>query len=161
MKTTRYRLRFPFWLDMHKPDERALADQIELLKNDRSFAATVRNGLRLMLDLRAGNTTVLLELFPHVRGQLGRASGGSGDDDLKRELQRLQDLIMQQGNIGTPPPNYPVMKPAGLQPIAGAGRVPALPTFDDDDDGATIVLKRDTSTSAGQNFLNSLMSLQQ
>lgn len=156
MKTTRYRLRFPFWLDMHKPDEAALADQIELLKNDRSFAVTVRNGIRLIVDLRAGRLDVLLELFPWVGERLASGAGGHGDDDLKRELQRLQDLIMQQGGIGAPPSDYPMMKPAGLKSITGVGRKMELPTFDDDDDGETLVMKKNTSTNASLNFLNQL-----
>src|SRR5690606_32008444 len=138
---------FPFWLDMQKPAERELADQIELLKNDRSFAATVRNGIRLMIDLRAGRLDVLLELFPWIGERLSSGAGRPGDDDVKRELQRLQDLILRSG-INSPGGNHPVMKPI----------TPPLPTFDDDDDsGLTVAVKRVSDNGeSGMNFLSSL-----
>jgi len=66
----RYRLRFTFWLDMLKPDELALADKIELLKNQRLFAQTIRDGIRLVCDLRAGRLDVLYELHPLLRERI-------------------------------------------------------------------------------------------
>jgi len=66
MSTQKFRLRFTFWLDMSKPDELALAEKIEELKAKRSFAKVIRDGIRLICDLRAGRTDILLELFPWV-----------------------------------------------------------------------------------------------
>lgn len=61
-----FRLRFTFWLDLDKPEENELADYIDELKRQRKFVTTIKQGLRLIRDLRAGNTDVLLELFPLV-----------------------------------------------------------------------------------------------
>lgn len=66
MSTEKLRLRFTFWLDMSKPDEFALAEKINELKTKRSFVKVVRDGIRLICDLKAGKTDVLLELFPWV-----------------------------------------------------------------------------------------------
>ncbi len=56
-----------FWLDADKPDEQTLIDACEDLKGRKMFAKVVRDGLRLMLDLRQGKTDVLHELFPWTK----------------------------------------------------------------------------------------------
>ncbi|MBI5928183.1 MAG: hypothetical protein HY862_02660 [Chloroflexi bacterium] len=66
MDKKRFRTRFVFWLDLQKQDENQIAEQIETLKQERAFAKVIRDGIRLICDLRAGKTDVLLELFPWV-----------------------------------------------------------------------------------------------
>ena len=61
-----FRMRFNFWLDMSKQDEFELADTIDILKEKRSFTAVVRDGIRLIVDLKRGKTDVLRELFPAI-----------------------------------------------------------------------------------------------
>lgn len=78
MPQNRYRLRFVFWLDMLRPDELKLADKIELLKNERLFAKTIRDGIRLVVDLREGRVDVLRELFPWVLEQQVTANQNGG-----------------------------------------------------------------------------------
>ena len=68
-KDKRYRKQFRFWLDVEKADERQLVDHVQALKTNRNFAAAIRDGLRLVLDLRRGKTEVLRELFPWVLEQ--------------------------------------------------------------------------------------------
>lgn len=60
-------MRYTFWLDMLKADEHELADLIEELKHSRSFVRMIRDGLRLVNDLRLGRVGVLLELAPWVQ----------------------------------------------------------------------------------------------
>lgn len=60
------RLQVKFWLDSHKSLEAELYDALQALKDHRQFTATIRNALRLLLDLRARKVDVLLELFPWV-----------------------------------------------------------------------------------------------
>lgn len=67
MASNSHRLRFNFWLDMNKPEEELIADKIEVLKNERSFTSVIRDGIRLICDLREGKLDVLFELFPWVR----------------------------------------------------------------------------------------------
>lgn len=66
---TRYRKFFPFQLDLNKPDEAEIANQIDELKRKRSFSRTIRDGIRLICDLRNGRVAVLQELFPWVLEQ--------------------------------------------------------------------------------------------
>ena len=63
------RLMFRFWLDIFKPEEAKIVDTIEDLKSDRSFTQTIRDGIRLICDLRDGKLDVLFELFPWVKAE--------------------------------------------------------------------------------------------
>lgn len=80
---------------MNKRDEAGLAKLIEDLKGQRLFASAVRDGLRLITDLRAGRTDVLLELFPLIGQQVART--GQGDPLLQAQIARLEALLLAQG----------------------------------------------------------------
>jgi hypothetical protein len=152
MAANRYRLRFTFWLDMLKPEELEIADQIEHLKNERSFANTIRDGIRLICDLRQGRVDVLFELFPWIKSEFiaVQPQETAGEKALKEQLKRLEKLMLQQGNTL-------VQLPVSTDPKAMRVLQIDTPNFDDDD----IVLKKDTSTDSAKNFLQSMMNLQQ
>jgi len=69
---TRTRKRFSFCLDVRSRSDRKLMETITALKKQRLFKRTIVDGIELICDLRAGRTTVLDRLFPHVREQLRR-----------------------------------------------------------------------------------------
>lgn len=94
----RFRLQYTFWLDLHKPDEQALAETVALLKRQRAFAKAVRDGLRLIADLRAGHTDVLLELFPWVAEHV-QPPTPPVNANLQVQIARLEALMMAQGNV--------------------------------------------------------------
>lgn len=94
----RFRPRFTFWLDLHKADEAAVAEVIVKLKRERAFAGAVRDGLRLIYDLRAGRAEVLFELFPWVKESFQPAATGQGDAQLQAQIARLEALLIAQGN---------------------------------------------------------------
>ena len=66
MAAKSFRMKFMFWLDTTKADEEQLIEQVEALKQTRLFSKTIRDGIRLICDLRAGQTDILFELFPWV-----------------------------------------------------------------------------------------------
>ena len=101
--TKRFRLRFTFWLDLQKNDEAALAETVEILKQNRSFVATIRDGIRLICDLRAGQTEVLFELFPWVREALQPVPAPT-EQRLQEQISRLETLLLAQGNVPIQPP---------------------------------------------------------
>ncbi len=94
----RFRPRFTFWLDMHKADEAALAEVIDILKRERTFASTVRDGIRLIYDLRAGRADVLFELFPWVKETVQPSGAAPVDARLQDQIARLEALLIAQGN---------------------------------------------------------------
>ena len=101
MSTRRFRLRYVFWLDMNKSDEATIAEQIETLKSERSFASTIRDGIRLISDLRAGQVDVLFELFPWVRTALMEQAQPQETPNaraLQEQLARIEHQLLAQGN---------------------------------------------------------------
>jgi hypothetical protein len=156
MAENRYRLRFTFWLDMLKPEEVELADQIELLKNDRSFVRSIRDGLHLVTSLRQGRTDVLFELFPWLKNELVSSTSARSENALQRQLERLETLILQQGAIPIDAPKSTPGSPKAL-PVPKF----STPDFDDSDDLDTVIIQKDTSTNSAMNFVNSMLNLQQ
>ncbi|MBZ0294675.1 MAG: hypothetical protein K8L99_19070 [Anaerolineae bacterium] len=157
------RFRFNFWLDCNKDSELLLADEIDQLKRQRSFTAAIRDGLRLIIDLRAGRLDVLFDLFPWVRAEFLEyiQSQTPPPTDLKQQLQRLEKLLLEQGN-------QPIAIPAGpkaLQPVNGVGPKPlqttAIPLPEDDDEDIPLKINKDTrKINIADNFLKSAMALQ-
>lgn len=155
MSVSRFRLRHVFWLDVNKPDEAELAETISYLKEQRSFAATIRDGIRLVCDLRAGRLDVLLELFPWMAKELAASHpSDSSTSKLERQLERLEQMMLYQGNSGANP-----APPGGPKPLAASQHLPG-PLYDDDEADPGLNIRKDTSTQAAQNFINSMMSLQ-
>jgi hypothetical protein len=143
------RKRIDIWLDMEKNDERLLLEVIEFLKKQRRFVSTVRDGIRLMVDLRAGNLNVLYELFPWTQIPLHPIPPGVADDLLQKKVQ---------------PPGEPItgvqVSLSGPQPLQGGGRPVEAPRFDDDDDDDLVTLKPlSANVDAGKNFLMGLLNI--
>ncbi len=169
MTQNRFRLRFTFWLDLLKPDEGQLADQIELLKNDRSFAGTIRDGIRLICDLRQGKLDVLFELFPWVRAEFMeyiqslQPQKSPAELDIQQQLERLEQLMLKQGNtpIDTPMPVKMLTNNGGggPKPLQMTKSITA-PAFDDDDDDLLVIRKdRNAGNQAAINFIKSAFAL--
>ena len=141
---TRFRKMFKFWLDLDKDDEYELAEEIATLRKNRQFAPTLRNGLRLILELQRGETSLLFEMFPNLKAKISEPGGNTGgqkqtdhtlDPALKIQLERLEHLILKQDNRPIEKPSKPVV----MQP-------PPQIT----------VKKAESSGNSAQNFLNSM-----
>ena len=101
MSAKRYREKFTFWLNLVKDDEFAIADQIGELKKNRTFVKTIRDGIRLVCDLRAGRLEVLFELFPWVKAEFlsgVQPKETAGEKLLREQLERMEKLLIEQGN---------------------------------------------------------------
>ncbi len=148
-KPKRYRLRFQFWLNVWNDDDMAVCEQIQLLKNERSFTQVVRDGIRLICDLRQGRVDVLKELFPDVVAKLSDKTNPTytPDSTLKQDIEQILQLMQNKSEVITNAPK--------------ALQVPTFntPAFDDLSNGE-LVIKKDTSIDAGKNFLQSMMNLQ-
>jgi hypothetical protein len=147
------RFQFKFWLDANKDDELLLAEEIDLLKRQRTYTSTIRDGIRLISDLRAGRLDVLFELFPWVRAEFLdhiQPTQSPAEIEMQHRLERMESLLLAQGNT----------------PISGQGvgksllKGLAAPPIDNEDDTDLLVVKKSTVNSA-QNFLDAVMNLQQ
>jgi len=146
-KKKTYRLMYRFWLDVNRHDEEAIADTIEVLKNDRTFTSVIRDGIRLVTSLRNGDLSVLLELFPDVKEKLTHKN-------TTRQLSAIELLINEMRREAQQPKQIigtiqPLIKPVAPPPI-------------DDDDDLDIVIEKDENSgkNVSNNFLNSIMNLQ-
>ena len=145
------RFQFKFWLDCNKDDELLLAEEIDTLKQGRSFTATIRDGLRLILDLRAGRLDVLFELFPWVQERLNAGKGGDVGE-LKDKISQLEKLLISHGSTQ-------IMQPAGPKPLARP--TTTKPAFDDEDDSDLLVVREAKGDgNSALNFLRSAFALQ-
>lgn len=108
MDKKRFRMRFVFWLDLQKQDENQIAEQIEILKQERSFSKAVRNGIRLICDLRAGRTDVLLELFPWVAERFQQPQNDTTEiaalvEQVKSMMTNNRSVVVTQASAWMPP----------------------------------------------------------
>jgi len=153
----RFMLKHNFWLNLNNPVEEALAETIAALKEKRLFAQTVRDGIRLICDLRQGKLDVLFALFPWVRAefldymQSLQPDKSAAEARLEQQLARLEQLLLQQaiGPKGALGPRGPLAKVAG--PVS------------DEDDAALVTVTKTKVDGAhiAQNFIRSMMALQQ
>lgn len=157
MAANRFRLKFMFWLDVSKSDELGLAEMVDDLKEKRLFSKTLRDGIRLICDLRAGNLDVLLELFPWVRAEMPQQP--AAEASLQQQLERLERLLIEQGNTPIMATSQPTAAPnGGIKKLAVPQIAP--PVFDDDDDVELVVRKAKDDGSSARNFLESAFALQ-
>lgn len=109
MSANRFRIRQVFWIDLNKPEEYDLAEKINILKQKRAFAKTIRDGIRLIWDLSQGKTDVLRELFPWVLEQTQTGDTKKKfatlppDNTIQKHLERLEQLLLDNQKAETPP----------------------------------------------------------
>ncbi|MCI0712969.1 MAG: hypothetical protein L0154_22630 [Chloroflexi bacterium] len=86
---------FSFSLNLDDEEQFALAEEIDNLKVNRQFSPTIRDALRLILDLKAGKIDVLGEMFPELIT--------SAPDDLLNELEEIKKLLESPPDITVVP----------------------------------------------------------
>lgn len=160
-----YRVQHRFWLDISRNDEFDINEQVYTLKSERSFIGVIRDGIRLVCDLRAGQLDVLQELFPHMVAKI-EARVMPDPSDLNNKFEELKKLIEENKIIplfGND--NSMTMIQAGEKsitttgkPIAGGLKSLSKPTFDDDDD-VQLTIAKTTSTESAMNFLTAMANL--
>ena len=98
-KQKTYRVQHKFWLNIMDTSEEALDAEIWQLKKARLFSKTIRDGIRLVCDLRAGRFDVLFELFPEARQKLSdilHPPETPTQKAIKEQLARIETVINQQ-----------------------------------------------------------------
>ncbi len=136
MRKPRFAKQYLFWLNLEDGEQYQIAECIEQLKEKRSFSQTIRDGIRLIVDLSQGKTDVLQELFPWVlegnnvpeRVQAGSVDSRGHEAALRAQIDRLESLLLQQGATPLPLParsSLSDLKPAdeGLEiQVSAAGK---------------------------------------
>jgi hypothetical protein len=156
MPAVRKMERFLFWMNLNNDEDRTVAEMIHSLKKERSFARTLRQGIRLVVSLRQRDTSVLFELFPWLKDELALGelpTNQRRDDSLKMQLKRLEELIVQQGGV-----SIERSSTGNPKPLQGADKVSSASVEVDMD--IEIKLDESSSTQSSENLLRSLWALQ-
>jgi hypothetical protein len=147
-KDPRFRCQFRFWLEPAKPDQYALGMELKNLKSQRRYLPTVRNALRLFLDLRAGRTDVLCELFPWIVDKLKPPPAPSDSGDIQRQIEAAVEAGVQKAMLSLPalPAGELVAAPrkesaASRNTLGKGATFTAAPSADDDGDELVITKK--------------------
>lgn len=143
MSDDRYRMQLGYQLDVTKDDQLALYEFVQSLKRERKYSWAIRLGLTLVRDLSAGKVDTLLDAYPWVGAAVAAAT--RIDDDVLDRLELLLSRLEAGESAGAP------------QAMA----VPQFdaPVFDDDDDDFELVVQADTDIDYSNNFLESLLVL--
>lgn len=152
-KDTRNRVQIRFDLDMGKAKDLLLDGQIKALKQSRLFADHVRNGLRLMIDLSAGNVDVLMELFPWVADRFnGQPVQVAQQPVVDRDWFEQQVQLLRNSLLA-------IQERQGADPRPLAAPTLAMPQFEDDDGISQLIVSHKSDGSSAYNFSKSVMSL--
>jgi hypothetical protein len=156
--------RFLFWMNLNNDEDRTVAEMIHSLKKERSFARTIRQGIRLIVSLRQRDTSVLFELFPWLKDELSIGelpANQRRDDSLRIQLKRLEELIVQQGGMATERGSTVRLEAVGTgnpKPLRGTEKVSSVPV--DVDMDIEIKVDEDAGARSSENLLRSLWALQ-
>jgi len=148
-------------------------ETIKTLKSKRAFSAVVRDGIRLIVDLREKNLDVLYELFPWVIDRLAQEQvviqsppAPQNNKALEDKIARLEDLILeitrgtlmiQAQSTGQQPDSNRTGQLTG-KPLAAPQF--ALPNWDEEDDTPTVIINKSNDMSSAANFVTALRSMQ-
>ena len=140
-----------FFLDKGKEDEQDLIEEVNSLKQERQFAPTVRDGLRLMRDLRAGRFDALFDLFDWIPQWIEAEVERRINERMTTTDARLAALEAQIASLKATPAGGPK-----------AMSVPAVP-LPEEDDTALLSVRKTASDGAASanNFLMSAFRLVQ
>ncbi len=139
-----FRVKFMFWIDAAKKEGDDLIEQIEGLKRERLFAKTLRDGIRLICDLRAGQTDVLFDLFPWIKDGLQISPTVPVEKGIQEQIARLEALLLAQGNMP--------IRSTGEQPIKGTSRQNSSPPIE-------LSASKASAETIAANFINSMKGL--
>ena len=140
-QTRKFQLRLDHPLDIH------VAQVLQHARARRREVTIIREGIALWWALENGDLEYLFEKFPQYRAHFKPDTG--------ELIDQFRQMLLQQGRAGGESAVSTVSSPRTLPAPKFA-----LPVLDEDDDQDTLVIKRDTSTTAGDNFLKSILSIQ-
>ena len=154
--------------DKHHRTVKKIVDGL-LEKGNGALSQSIRDGLRLLNDLRRGNVTVLLDMFPDIVDKLCTPTPPNSDDikELKREIEALRnDMRQQQHSAAYEIPDsrnagFPAMKQSGSGiGTLGKGVSFSLPNLDDDElPQMTMKLAPLSNATNGSNLIAGILGL--
>jgi hypothetical protein len=147
-------MQFRFWLNLDKDDEYELAETIDGLKRERRFVTTIREGIRVVSALRAGEWDHVFSMFPAFGDYVDKLILQAKVEAYER--QTIQIIQQQAQAIVVEHPDPP---PAGPCPMQLPAQAPPPPVFDDEDAAIELDIRATQGGDSAQNFVDSLMRI--
>lgn len=153
---------YKFTLSIRDKHNREVKKIVDFLIGKGILSQAIRDGLRLLNDLRKGNTRVLLEMFPEVMDKLCPPQSNNGDvlreiEALRGELRQLQQRPMPQSEEIPDARNYGIPAMKSLAANMG-GHTIAMPVILDDEED-TIIVTQSAGQNSGDNFLAAFLKV--
>lgn len=149
----RRRLQFKFWLNENNPDEKWLIEVCDWLMEQKKFVSSVRDGLRLIFDLRYQRSTAsLLELFPDIRDMLNveqKPAPNTGGGGELQEIKNMLEIALSQVKDD----NRYVMQTAIPTSAPKVSNLPAVPI------AVAVAAKAPDADKMADDFLSQMMGL--
>jgi hypothetical protein len=157
----RFREQQQFWLNLNKPEEAALSEQIAQLKADREFVSTVRQGIVLVIALRQGDLSLLDEMFPQMVDRIFQSGVEStSDKDVEEKLTALTTIVKElsvspKADSGP----KPLMISGNLKSLAGSSQPTNYQIGDNNVDDLLDIkeVSSQKGNTAGENLINSML----
>lgn len=156
---TKRQLRTIQWqVDVNKPDGQAIYETAKQMKADRneSFTAVMNNMINLYKELKEGRVGMLQRLFPQAYTTLLLIARNEieleHEDSISGLVDELKRHMLSQPVTTSEPTSAP--KPLDVPQFSA-------PTFDDDEIELDVTKDEGAGDKAVQNFLSSVMNLQE
>ncbi len=152
------RKQISMWLDLKLPRDIEALEIISHMKSKREFRRSVILGLKIVWAAGQGDYEPFFEAFPKARQQ-SKPQTVSDNGDLKKQIEELRRLILEQGRAEIP------QSPVVAKPNVTTGSLLTnkkfdLPAFDDDDELPSFAMKKNENINAAANLIDSVMRLQ-
>jgi hypothetical protein len=147
-KTRRYipRQTRKFQLRLDEPKDVHVAEVLDYARRQRREVTVIREAVALYWALENGNLEVLFEKFPQYRAHF--------KPDTSDLIEQFRQLLNQKGRAEQLEAAPTLSGPKLLD-------TPKLSLPLPDDEQDTVIIRRNTSTDTGMNFLTSALGLQQ
>lgn len=98
MNKNPFRKRYEFWLNLNAESEYEIAEIVDDLKAQRGYASAIRDGLKLIWELRQGKVDTLVKLFPWIAE---RFQAQSNTDELTALVEQVKSIVVNQRAMPT------------------------------------------------------------
>lgn len=118
MKTKNFRKRHEFWLNLNSAGEAEVAEIVKDLKSRRGYASAIRDGLRMVWELRQGKVDTLVKLFPWVVDAFAQPKTAPDMPDmteLKGLMKELKSVMRTTQTMEIPAWNAPMASDMNLK----------------------------------------------
>ena len=96
MNKNPFRKRYEFWLNLNAETEYEIAEIADELKAQRGYASAIRDGLRMVWELRQGRVDTLVKLFPWI---VERFQPQANANELTALVEQVKSMMVNSHSV--------------------------------------------------------------